>query len=180
MKKKVAIKPVGALGAQSAIQEPDRRMVGKQPQRGEGLGEGRRHIRVLVVCKSLLLGDTVGRFLQGLGGFKVVGSASDGQEAVRQAAEAGADLVLMDMHMPRMDGLEATRKIKGRRGAPVVILCALDEGGQMRAAAKIAEADAFVPKAPKMFTTLPAAIRRAFPGVSFSWSRSRARQPRVD
>jgi len=165
MKKKVAIKSVGAAGARSAIRKPARRMVGKQPQRGAGLREGRRHIRVLVVCKSLLLGDAVGRFLQGLGGFKVVGSASDGQEAVRRVAEAGVDLVLMDVHMPRMDGLEATRKIKGRRGAPVVILCALDDGGQVRAAAKVAGADPFVPKAPKMFTTLPKAIRRAFPGA---------------
>jgi DNA-binding NarL/FixJ family response regulator len=180
MKKKVAIKSGGAVGARSAIGKPAGRMVGKQPQRGAGLSEARRPIRVLVVCKSLLLGDTVGRFLQGLGGFKVVGSASNGQEAMRRVAEAGADLVLMDMHMPRMDGLEATRKIKERRGAPVVILCALDDGGHARAAAKAAGADAFVPKAARMFATLPAAIQRAFPGASFSRSRSRAHQPRVD
>jgi CheY-like chemotaxis protein len=76
------------------------------------------------------------------------------------------DLVLTDLHMAQMDGLEATRRIKRREGAPVVILCALDDGGHVRAAAKAAGADAFVPKAPKMFTTLPAAIRSAFPGVN--------------
>jgi DNA-binding NarL/FixJ family response regulator len=138
-------------------------MVGKQPQRGAGLGEERKRVRVLVVCKSAQLREGVERFLDGRGGFEVVGSVADGEAAVRQAVEPGADLVLMDVHMSGMGGLEATRRIKGRRGAPVVILCALDDGGHVRAAAKAAGADAFVPKAARMFTTLPAAIRRAFP-----------------
>lgn len=166
MKKKVATKSSGALGARNAIQKPDRDLAGKQaPGRG-GQGAERKRIRVLVVYKSSLLREAVGRFLQGHGGFEVVGIIGEGQVAVRRAAEPGVDLVLMDVHMAQMDGLEATRRIKRRESAPVVILWALDDGGHVRAAARAAGADAFVPKAPKMFRTLPAAIRSAFPGVN--------------
>jgi len=66
---------------------------------------------------------------------------------VQGTKAGGVDLVLMDVHMSGMGGLEATRRIKGRKGAPVVILCALDDGGHVRAAAQAAGADAFVSKA---------------------------------
>jgi DNA-binding NarL/FixJ family response regulator len=166
MKKKVAIKSSGALGARSANLKRDRSRAGKHSRRRGGQGAARKRIGVLVVYKSLLLREAVGRFLQEHGGFEVVGIIGEVQAAVLRAAEPGVDLVLMDVHMAQMDGLEATRRIKKREGAPVVILCALDDGGHVRAAAKAAGADAFVPKAPRMFTTLPAAIRSAFPGVN--------------
>ena len=89
-----------------------------------------------------------------------------GKWRCNERPQPGLDLVLMDVHMAPMDGLEATRRIKRRKGAPVVILCALDDSGHVRAAAQAAGADAFVPKAPKMFATLAAAIRSAFPGVN--------------
>lgn len=60
-------------------------------------------------------------------GYQVVGEAGDGEEAVRLAEELRPDLVILDIKMPKKDGIEAASNIAGERVAPVVILTAFSQ-----------------------------------------------------
>ncbi len=69
--------------------------------------------------------------------FQVMAEASDGEEAVKLAAEHGPDVILMDMRMPNMDGIQATRLIKARSPATTIImLTAHDNKAYIVAAAR--------------------------------------------
>ncbi|MDQ1668406.1 MAG: two-component system, response regulator PdtaR, partial [Actinomycetota bacterium] len=60
-------------------------------------------------------------------GYTVVGEAGDGEQAVALAGELRPDLVVLDVKMPRLDGISAAERIAGARIAPVVILTAFSQ-----------------------------------------------------
>src|SRR6185312_11047493 len=60
-------------------------------------------------------------------GLRVVGEARDGAEAVRLARELEPDVVLMDVRMPELDGIEASRQILAERQVPIVMVTAFAE-----------------------------------------------------
>jgi AmiR/NasT family two-component response regulator len=60
-------------------------------------------------------------------GYEVVGQAGDGQEAVDLAEELRPDLVIMDVKMPRRDGIDAAAEIASKRIAPIVVLTAFSQ-----------------------------------------------------
>ena len=79
-------------------------------------------VRVLVVDDQDAYRRAMATVVAETGGFVVVGSVASGEESLEVARELGPDLVLMDVNLPGIDGVEATRQIRQAPDAPVVIL----------------------------------------------------------
>jgi two-component system chemotaxis response regulator CheB len=81
-------------------------------------------VRVLVVEDSAVTREYLVYLLGREATLEVVGAARDGMEAVEQAERLRPDVILMDVHMPRLNGFEATRLIMERAPTPIVIVSA--------------------------------------------------------
>ena len=93
--------------------------------------EGRR-VRLLVVDDHPVVRSGIVGMLSGEQDLQVVGQAADGAEAIALTAELAPDVVLMDLRMPGVDGVEATRRISARPAAPrVVVLTTYDTDGDI-------------------------------------------------
>jgi DNA-binding NarL/FixJ family response regulator len=121
-------------------------------------------IRTLLVDDHAAFLDELAQLLAETHETDVVGRTTSGEEALEQGLAMQPDLVLMDLAMPGMGGLEATRRLKAKPGAPRVIMLSLHEHPMYRQAALDAGADGFVPKS-KLGTALLPMIHSLFPAI---------------
>lgn len=79
-------------------------------------------MRILIAEDSSLFATVLGDIIDAEPDLTVVGVANDGEEAVEMCVELEPDLVVMDIQMPRMDGLTATERIMARRPTPILVV----------------------------------------------------------
>ena len=100
-------------------------------------------VRVLVVDDQLAFRDAARELIEAAAGFEWIGGASCGEEGVQQAERLRPDLVLMDIRMPGIGGIEAARQIASR-GIPAIVV--LVTAGQLPSDARPRSAAEIVPK----------------------------------
>jgi len=125
-----------------------------------------KKIRVLIVDDHTLVRDGIRALLSLVADIEVVGEAANGREGLAKVAELAPDVVLMDLSMPIMGGLEATRRI--RREFPRVRVLALTQYDDSEYVIPVIEAGArgFVTKM-MAFSELASAIQAAYRGDSY-------------
>jgi CheY-like chemotaxis protein len=119
-------------------------------------------VRTLIADDSPWMLKTLSQILTLEGIFTLVASATDGSQAVRYASTIEPELILMDVQMPHVNGIEATRYIKRFRNPPLVIIVTSDDTSDSRELAKAVGADAFVTKNGDIHAQLKTIFRKLF------------------
>ena len=125
-----------------------------------------RKIKILLVDDHAIMRDGIKALLSIYDDIEVVGEASEGREAIEMARELNPDVVVMDISMPGMDGLEVTRRLTKRNpGMKVIILTQHDNREYILSAIKVGAAG-YIPKK-ALGADLVSAIRAVHSGDSF-------------
>jgi DNA-binding NarL/FixJ family response regulator len=122
-----------------------------------------RRVRILVVDDHQMLREALVGMLE-LSGFEVVGAVADGADATYLAAELLPDVVLMDLSMPVLNGLDATRLLREVAPATAIVVFSAFDGAELKRQAFAAGAVAYLPKgcsAERLRATVEAAVTLA-------------------
>lgn len=121
-------------------------------------------IRLLIADDQALVRGALGALLELEPDLAVIGMASDGAEAVRLASELRPDVCLMDIQMPGMDGVEATRRIReASAGTRVLVVTTFARPGYLRSALDAGASGFIVKDTPA--EQLAEAVRRVHAGL---------------
>ena len=124
------------------------------------------NIRILIADDHAIMREGVRALLEIHEDMEVIGEASDGREAIAQVSELTPDIILLDISMPFMDGLEATRRIrKANPNTNVLILTQHEDKEYVLSAVKAGAAGCISKKA--VSSELVSAIRAIYRGGSF-------------
>ncbi|MGH8378828.1 MAG: response regulator [Gammaproteobacteria bacterium] len=103
-------------------------------------------MRVMLVDNNALFLNTLAELLTRKRGIQVVGQAINGDDGLRLAAKLKPDVVIVDLAMPHMTGLEIAQRLKSQVQAPRVVILTLYDEPEYREHARRAGADAYVAK----------------------------------
>jgi DNA-binding NarL/FixJ family response regulator len=130
----------------------------------EDAAEGfHERIRTLIADDSAVCRQAAVLLLARLPQVEMVGAAEDGFDALALVASTRPDLVLMDLQMPRLDGLQATRKIRAEFPGVCVIMTSFNDSEEWRAASFASGVARFIPKE-RLRDELPGAVAQLFSG----------------
>jgi len=130
-------------------------------------------IKILVVDDHTLMRDGIKAMLSLHDDIEVVGEASEGKEAMELAERLSPDVIIMDIAMPFMDGLEATRRITKKNGKTKVLVLTQYNNREYILSAIKAGAAGYVPKR-ALGNELVSAIRAVHRGESFLYPTAAA------
>ena len=120
-------------------------------------------IRTLIADDSALCRRAAEMLLAQLPQVQMVGAAADGVDVLALVASTRPDLVVMDLQMPRLDGLQATRKIRAEFPGVLVIMTTFNDSEESKAASAASGVDWFIPKE-CLRDELPGAIAQLLSG----------------
>ncbi len=130
-------------------------------------------IKILVVDDHAIMRDGIRALLSLHNDLEIVGEASEGKEAIEKVQELGPDVVIMDVAMPGMDGLEATRRIRKRNPKVKVLVLTQHDNREYILSAIKAGTSGYVPKR-AVGAELVSAIRAVNKGESFLYPSAAA------
>jgi len=81
-----------------------------------------KKITILLAENHVVVRESIRRFLEREANFEVVGEAGDGEEAVQMASQLKPDVIVMDISMPKLNGIEATKQIKALQPSAVILI----------------------------------------------------------
>ncbi len=120
------------------------------PKKPEHLRKRSRRTKVLIVDDHKVVREGLINLLKHQETIKVVGEAGDGEEAVTKARELQPDVIIMDISMPRMSGIEATQRIKKENSSVEIIGLSLHDSADMEEIMRRAGASAYFSKSGPM------------------------------